>query len=60
MMLILLTFLFQVLTEFRTKVNRDPSRNFEQNDRQILLNLRDLVLKKFDVQEDILPLEYLK
>lgn len=50
---------FKILTEFRTKVNRDPSMNFEQNDRQILLNLRDLVIKKFDVQEDILPLEYL-
>lgn len=52
--------LISVLTDFRTTVQRDPSREFEESDCQTLLNLRNSVLKKFNIDEDILPVDYLE
>lgn len=49
-----------VLTDFRSLNCRDPSRNFEENDKRVLSELRNSVLKRFNVEDDILPEEYLE
>ncbi|KAK7603470.1 hypothetical protein V9T40_003469 [Parthenolecanium corni] len=51
---------FKILTDFRSSNCRDPSRSFEENDKRVLSDLRNSVLKSFNVEDDILPEEYLE
>ncbi|XP_065223338.1 SUMO-activating enzyme subunit 1 [Planococcus citri] len=51
--------IFKILSEFRTVNGRNPSRDV-QNDYQQLLESRTSILKKLDLESDILPLEYLE
>ena len=56
----IILFLVIVLMEFRKTLKRDPSRNFEEVDTKTLMNLRDSILKKFNVDGELLPEEYLQ
>lgn len=51
--------IFKILTDFRTLNGRNPRQELE-NDCQQLLDLRISILKKLNLEKDILPLEYLE
>ena len=53
-------FSHSVLTDFRSTNSRDPSRDSEKDDKRVLSELRTSVLESFNVEEDILPEEYLE